>query len=132
MQTAVLPLAVFAVIFTEPSLIAVTMPPATVAIDALLLVHSTLWLASSGSTVAVRAVCSPTFIAISSCDKVTDAAGVITVILQDALFPSTDSAVIVVVPLATAVTRPLVSTFATASSPEVQLMVLSVASSGNT
>ena len=132
-QVADFPPAV-AVMVAEPMATAVTFPlESTVALDVLLLVQVTvLSSALSGLTVAVSVSLAPISRVSSVLLRVTEATGTgLTVTLQVAL-ESPAWAVMVAVPLATAVTFPLESTVALDVSLLVQVTVLSVAFSGRT
>ena len=135
-QVAVLSPA-FAVMVAVPSAFAVTVPPSTVAISGLSLVHVTvLSVALSGFTVAVRVAVFPAFssrvVWFSSTLCTGTVAGCpLTVTLQLALLPSA-VAVMVAVPAALAVTLPLLSTSTISGLSLFQVTVLLVASSGFT
>ena len=129
------PSAVVAVIIASPTATAVTLPlVSTVAIASFEDFHVTvLFVAVSGSTVAVSVVVPSTLSDASVTLSVIDSANVATmVILQEAerLEPSVVVAVIVASPTATAVTLPLASTVATASFDDFQVTDLSVVVAG--
>ena len=116
---------------TLPALTAVTLPSTTFATDSSEEDQVTfLSVASSGFTVAVKVAVSPTANERTVLLRVTEPVGTVTVTAHSAVLPP-HLAVIVAFPALTAVTLPL-STLATDSSDEVQVTVLSVASSGFT
>ena len=125
---------VFAVMTDVPSLTAVTFPSFTVATSVFSEVQVTvLSVASSGLTVAVREISSPSVISREVLSRVTDVTAMnfaCTFTAQVAvLFPAL--AVMVAVPSFTAVTTPSL-TVATAELDELQVTVLSVALPGLT
>ena len=123
-----------------PAATAVTTPSDTVATLVLLDVHSTVWLALLGATVAVSVSVSPPTVSVASvCESDTlETSGFLTVTVHVAVLSSLVSsvplvavAVMVAVPAATAVTTPS-DTVATLVLLDVHSTVLSVASSGAT
>ena len=124
----------FAVIVAVPSFTAVTSPFTTVAMASSEDVQVTvLSVALSGVTVAVRVALAPSTRFRDSLSNLMDSTGTnaaVTVTLQVASFAPA-LAVMVAVPAFTAFTLPS-ATVATASSEEVQVTILSVASSGFT
>jgi len=114
-----LPLAVVAVIVAVPAARAVTVPPDTEATFVLLLLHVKFWfVAFEGIIAAVRFSVAPTLrlmVVLLRDTPVTGTLSAATVTVQEAVLPpSTVVTVIVAVPLAIAVTLPLVDTVATA------------------
>ena len=132
LHSAFTPFDALAVIVASPSATAVTTPfSSTVATFGSLDVHViVLSVASAGFTVTVRAVYfSPSFRLIASLFNTTSSTATFTVTSHSAVFPFDVVAVIVVVPLDTAVTTPLF-TVAMLVSPDVHSTFLSVALSG--
>ena len=122
-----MPSSVVAVIIAFPLPAAVTFPStSTVATLSSLDFQINLSYALSGSIFAVICRVSPTFVSVLfSAVSVSFSGAIFTVIAAVALcFPSADVAVMVAVPLATAVTLPSLSTVATFSSLDVHVIVL--------
>lgn len=132
-QVADLPLLLVAVMVAVPALFAVTTPSATVATVASLEVQvMVLSVVFSGVNVTVKVTVLPTSTVACDGSREMLSTGTITVTVQVADLPLAVVAVMVAVPAATAFTLPVLSTVATAASLEVQVTVLSVASSGET
>ena len=126
---------VFTVIVAVPAALAVTIPEEdTVATEVLFEDHVTdLFVASEGSTVAIRVSESPSVIVREVLFKETEVTGLLTVTAHDAVFdPSFVFTVIVAVPAAFAVTKPSEETKATEVLLDDQVTDLSVASEGST
>ena len=129
-QLAVFPFSLVAVIMAVPALLAVTVPLAsTIATSLLLLLQLTFLLSVvfSGSTVAVRAVVSPSGSVALLLSRHTSVIGISffsTVTVQLAVFPFSVVAVITAVPALLAITVPLASTVATLVSLLLQVIFL--------
>ena len=120
-----------------PALMPVTLPSSTFATDMSLHDHVTsLFVASSGDTVATSVSLSPTASVrelLSSFTPVTFTSAAVTVTLQVAVLPPSFVVTVTVAsPAAFASTLPLSSTVATSGLSELQLTLLSVASEGFT
>ena len=116
-----------------PADTAVTVPFSTVATDVLFELHLTFWfVASEGTTVAVKVAVAPLAKDNSVCESVTPVADTVTVTSHVAVWlPSSVVTVIVALPPDTAVTVPF-STMATAVLFELHLTFWFVASEGTT
>lgn len=116
---------------TVPSFKAVTIPRFTVATSELLTDHSTDWLASAGSTVAVTRILSPALhvvtlfsvvnVILSGLTSSGFASSIINANVCLTFSSCFDSAIISTLPLATAVTKPNSETVAILILLEVQL-----------
>ena len=122
-----------AVMVAVPSLMAVTTPSSTVAMDTSEVLQVTvLSVASSGFTVALRVTVSPTFkeaLVLSKLIEDTSTTPLLTVTTQDPIFPPA-VAVMVDVPSAIATTFPFCSTVATDCFDDAHIISRSVAFEG--